>query len=493
MILGAGRGRGLRRSWDTVASSRLRNSFFSRSLQRRSQVHRQQARPHPDFRGLFSFIPDAGQAEVLFAMSERTLDPIPFFLFLLKPPVRPRRLRPPAQRFERRPYAQPFQVRPVCPRPVFRVPHEVRRKLAEPLRVRREVPGHMLRLVERLVLPAIQEQEAVHVCQGAPCPEFRLLPLLARLDRPQIRPIQAHDPARDPIRSCPRHLPLLAEDFLGNSRPFEDFLLHPQGSLKESLQLADVSPHILQHRLLGSGDDLLGLPLGLAEPEILFLRFPSIRPDLTAQSLDRPDQPAPDVIEKPDVGRELDLLRKDRRVGQQSPGPDDPPLDQHGIRRFLQLPEKLRPQTFSRLRQRARVDRRRRGHGVEPAERLHVRVLPDLGNDLAVAELGHVLEQEKSQDELGVFGRPPDVGKVLEIFELKLVPRDELSDAKPTVPFIEAAPEGEKLGEENLSFTVLGLVHDADLRVEVHGFRGGVHKNRAFEAWIDPQYLIHLQ
>jgi hypothetical protein len=29
--------------------------------------------------------------------------------------------------------------------------------------------------------------------------------------------------------------------------------------------------------------------------------------------------------------------------------------------------------------------------------------------------------------------------------------------------------------------------------VEVHGFRGGVHKNRAFEAWIDPQYLIHLQ
>lgn len=56
-----------------------------------------------------------------------------------------------------------------------------------------------------------------------------------------------------------------------------------------------------------------------------------------------------------------------------------------------------------------------------------------------------------------------------------------------------AAPEGEKLGEENLSFPVLGLGHAADLRVEVHGFRGGVHKNRAFGAWIDPQYLMHLQ
>jgi hypothetical protein len=93
-----------------------------------------------------------------------------------------------------------------------------------------------------------------------------------------------------------------------------------------------------------------------------------------------------------------------------------------------------------------------------------------------------VLEQKKSQNELGVFGRPPDVGKVLDIFELKLIPRDELTDAKPTVPFIEAAPKGEKLGEENLSFTVLGLVHAEDLRVKVHGFRGGIRKNRAFGA-----------
>jgi len=92
-------------SWpvpDAAASSRLRVSHFSRSLQRRLQVHRQQARPHPDFRRLFSFIPDIPDpraAEVLFAVPDRTFDPVSFFLLFLEPAVRPRRLRPSPQRF----------------------------------------------------------------------------------------------------------------------------------------------------------------------------------------------------------------------------------------------------------------------------------------------------------------------------------------------------------------------------------------------------------
>lgn len=159
---------------DAAASSRLRASFFLRSFQRRLQVHRQQARPHPDFRRLFSLVPDARAAEVLFAVPDRTFDPVSFFLLFLEPAVRPRRFRPSPQRFERRPHAQRFQVRPVSPRPVFRVAHEVRRKLPEPVPIRREVPGHMLRLVERFVLPVVQEQEPVHVRQRAPRPELRL-------------------------------------------------------------------------------------------------------------------------------------------------------------------------------------------------------------------------------------------------------------------------------------------------------------------------------
>jgi hypothetical protein len=247
--------------------------------------------------------------------------------------------------------------------------------------------------------------------------------------------------------------------------------------------LTNVSPHILQHRLLRFADDRFGLPLGLAELQVVLLRFPSSHPHLPAQRPDRLDQPAPDVIEKPDVGRELDLLRKHRRIGQHSSGLDDSPLDQHRIGLFLQLPEKLRPQPLSCLRQRARVQRRRRGHGVEPAERLHVGVFHDLGDHLAVAELGHVLEQEKPQDELGILGRPSDVGKVFKIFILELLPRDEFSNAKPAVPFIEAAAEGKEFGEKNLGFTVFGLVHVADLPRKVHGFQWGEREKRAFGAW----------
>jgi len=76
-------------------------------------------------------------------------------------------------------------------------------------------------------------------------------------------------------------------------------------------------------------------------------RFPSSRPHLPAQRPDRLDQPAPDIIEKPDVGRELDLLRKHRRIGQHSSGLDDSPLDQNRIGLFLQRPEKYLRYSYS--------------------------------------------------------------------------------------------------------------------------------------------------
>jgi hypothetical protein len=56
---------------------------------------------------------------------------------------------------------------------------------------------------------------------------------------------------------------------------------------------------------------------------------------------------------------------------------------------------------------------------MKPAERLHVRILHDLGDNLPVAEFGHVFEQKKSEDQLGVLGRPACVGKVLEILGLE--------------------------------------------------------------------------
>jgi len=477
MIFGAVRGRGLRPSWDAAASSRLRTSFFSRSLQRRPQIHRQQARPHPDFRGLFSFIPDAGQAEVLFAVSEGAFDPIPFFLFLLKPSIRTRRRRPPAQRFERRPYAQRFQVRPVDPRSVFRVPYKVRRELSKSFPIGFQVPSHVLRFVKRFMFPVIQEQESVHVRQRPPRSEFRLLPVLSRLDRPHIRPIQTDDPVGDPVHFFLMHLPLLAKNLLRHREPFQDFLLHLADVREKSPQLDDIPPHILQHRLLRSVDDLLGLPLGLGEPEIILLRFPS--PHLSAQFPDRPNEPPPDVVQKSDIGRELDLLRKDRRIGQHPLGLDDPPFDQHRVGLFLQLLEKLRPEALAHPGQRARVRGGRRGHRVKPAKRLHVGILHDLGDDLPVAELGHVFEQKKSEDQLGVLGWPAGVGKVLEIFELELLPGNKNRDAKPAIPLIEASAEGKEFGEKNLGFTVFGFVHVADLRGKVHGFRWGEREKRA--------------
>jgi hypothetical protein len=52
------------------------------------------------------------------------------------------------------------------------------------------------------------------------------------------------------------------------------------------------------------------------------------------------------------------------------------------------------------------------------------------------AELGHVFKPKKSPDELGVFGRPSDRGKALEIFSLELRPRDEFGDLQPPVPCV---------------------------------------------------------
>ena len=322
-------------------------------------------------------------------------------------------------------------------------------------------------------------------------PELRLLPLFSRLDRPHVRPRQTHDPVRDPIHLRLIHLPLLAEDLLRNRQIVQDFCLDVRNPSKDRLQLADVSSHILEHSLLRPVDDLLRLPLGLAEPEVILLRLPSPRPHLPAQSSDRLNQPAPDAVEQPHVGRELDLLRKHCRVGQQPPGPDDPPFDQNRVRLLFQVPEKLRPQAFADLGQRARIQRRRGGHGIESAKRLHIRILHDLGDDLTVAELGHVLEQKKPQNKLGVLGWPSDIGKVLEIFIFKLLPGDELSDPRPAVALVKRATEGKEFGKKDLGFTVFGLVHAADLPRKVHAFRGAVCEKRAFRA-LDRSAMYHI-
>jgi hypothetical protein len=101
-----------------------------------------------------------------------------------------------------------------------------------------------------------------------------------------------------------------------------------------------------------------------------------------------------------------------------------------------------------------------------------------------------VLEQKKPQDEQGVLGRTSDVGEVFKIFILQLFPGNEFSNAKPAVPFIEAAAEGEEFGKKNLYFTVFGLVHGADSRVKVHGFRGVIAESMHLEHGIHSQNII---
>jgi len=140
-------------------------------------------------------MPHKSPPKMLFAVSDPAFDPVSFFLFSGEPRILPAWLRLPSQRFERRPHAQGLQSRAVLSRPVFRVAHEVRRKLLEPLHIGLDMPGHILRLIERFVLPVVQEQEAVHMRQRASRPELRFLPLLSCLDRPHIRPIKTHDPA----------------------------------------------------------------------------------------------------------------------------------------------------------------------------------------------------------------------------------------------------------------------------------------------------------
>ena len=420
---------------------------------------------------------------MFFAVPERPFDPVPLFLFLAEPRILPRLFRRPTQRFEGRPHAQGLQIGAILLRPIFRVAHEVRRQLPEPLRVFPHVPGHVLRFVEGFVFPVIQEQESVHVHERPLRPELRLFSLFSRLHRPHIRPVQADDPVGDPVHFLLIHHPLLAEDLLRHGEPFQDFLLHIADVREKSPQLDKIPPHILQHRLLRSVDDLLGLPLGLGEAEIILLRFPSPRPHLPAQFLDRPNQPPPDVVQKSDIGRELDLLRKDRRISQHPLGLDDPPFYEDRVGLFLQLSEKLRPQSLAHPGQRARVQGGRRGHRLKSAERLHVGILHDLGDNLPVAELGHVFEQKKSEDQLGVLGRPAGVGKVLEILKLELLPGDQSRDAKPAVLLIEASAEGKEFGEKNLGLTVFGLVHVADLPRKVHGFQWGEREKRAFGAW----------
>jgi hypothetical protein len=65
------------------------------------------------------------------------------------------------------------------------------------------------------------------------------------------------------------------------------------------------------------------------------------------------------------------------------------------------------------------------------------------------------------------------------MFPIELRPGDEFGDLQPPVPLIQPASERKKF-EKNIRVTVFGLVHAAELRWKVHGFRRGVCEKRAF-------------
>jgi hypothetical protein len=93
-----------------------------------------------------------------------------------------------------------------------------------------------------------------------------------------------------------------------------------------------------------------------------------------------------------------------------------------------------------------------------------------------------MFEQQKPDHKLGVLGRTSDIGKRLPVFVFKILPRDELRDAKPAVPLVELAAEGKKLWKKRPSGAVFRSVHGLKLLRKVHGFRGINSSFRALEA-----------
>jgi hypothetical protein len=124
--------------------------------QRRLQVHGQDPAQHPQFRILHVLVADTVQHEVLLAMTDPALDPIPLPLTLLQPAVVPA---------------------------LF---------LAWPLQRVQSARVRQCRLWAELYLP----------------------PALSPHHRSHVWPVQVHDPLIDPMALLPVHLPLLLVQLL---------------------------------------------------------------------------------------------------------------------------------------------------------------------------------------------------------------------------------------------------------------------------------------
>jgi hypothetical protein len=70
-----------------------------------------------------------------------------------------------------------------------------------------------------------------------------------------------------------------------------------------------------------------------------------------------------------------------------------------------------------------------------------------------------MLEQQETDDQLRVFGRPSDIGKMLPVVLFQLFPRNEVGNLQPTVSLIEFPAEGKKLGKKRDGFAVFALIH----------------------------------
>ena len=61
-----------------------------------------------------------------------------------------------------------------------------------------------------------------------------------------------------------------------------------------------------------------------------------------------------------------------------------------------------------------------------------------------------MLQQQQTDDELCVFGRTADSGKMLPVFILQLLPGNELRYPQPAVSLIQLPPEGKELGKRGM-------------------------------------------
>jgi hypothetical protein len=92
-----------------------------------------------------------------------------------------------------------------------------------------------------------------------------------------------------------------------------------------------------------------------------------------------------------------------------------------------------------------------------------------------------MLEQQEPDHQLPVFRRPAGVWrKSPAIFDLEIVPRNQLFDPQPAVVLVELPAERKKLRKKKLGFPVFGSVHGQALLRKLHAFWGIDAKIRVF-------------